>query len=38
MLEAARKIQRFTAAYDQERFKQDERTVLRCFVTILSSE
>ena len=27
MLEAARKIQRFTAGYDQERFKQDEKTV-----------
>src|ERR1700730_1890954 len=27
MLEAARKIQRFIAGYDQERFKQDERTV-----------
>src|SRR4029077_18619164 len=27
MLEAARKVQRFTAGYDQERFKQDEKTV-----------
>src|SRR5271166_2667296 len=27
MLEATRKIQRFTAGYDEERFKQDEKTV-----------
>ena len=27
MLEAARKIQRFTAGYDEERFKHDEKTV-----------
>jgi uncharacterized protein with HEPN domain len=27
MLEATRKIRRFTAGYDEERFKQDEKTV-----------
>jgi uncharacterized protein with HEPN domain len=27
ILEATRKIQRFTAGYDEERFKQDEKTV-----------
>jgi uncharacterized protein with HEPN domain len=27
ILEAARKIERFTAGYDEERFKQDDKTV-----------